>query len=90
MPIAAIWIIPLLLTWRTRQQLWIVITVVGVFGGARLAGIFRDDVPTSQALQWLCFVVILAGAPLLFRIFRPFEAAAADAFTDYIRCPRRT
>ena len=67
-PIAAAWLVSLLLAWRTRSPPWFALGFVALIFGSRLAGVHSSEVPLSQTIQWLCVVVILAGTPLsLFR-----------------------
>jgi len=65
-PIAAIWLASLLLTWRTRNWLWGAFGFWALIFGARMVGVHGPEIPLSQGIQWICVVVILAGAPLFF------------------------
>ena len=63
--IAATWLASLLLAWRTRSQLLLGFGFLSLTFGSRIVGVHSSEVPLSQFIQWLCFVLILAGAPLL-------------------------
>ena len=76
--IAAAWLASLLLAWRTRNQGWFVLGFVALILGSRLVGIHNSEVPLSQFFQWLCFVIILAGTPLLFFRDRLLHFARLD------------
>jgi len=69
-PIAAIWLLSLLLMWRSGNQLLGGFGFIAVVGGSRLVGVHSPEVSLSQAIQWMCLVIILTGAPL-----RSFRAA---------------
>jgi len=77
-PIAAAWLASLLLAWRTRNPPWSALGFVALIFGSRLVGVQSSEVPVSQAIQWLCFVIILAGIPLLFFRARLFHFARLD------------
>jgi hypothetical protein len=64
-PIAALWLAFLLLAWRTRNQLWLILSFPVLMGCPRLVGLHNPDLPLSHAIQWLCIVIVVAGAPLL-------------------------
>jgi hypothetical protein len=77
--VAAVWLASLLLAWRTRNGLWGGFAWVAVVFGSRILGIY--DLPFSQFLQWLCYVLIVAGAPLLIFPKRFLQLARLDQFT---------
>jgi hypothetical protein len=64
-PIAAAWLASLLLAWRTRRQSWFGLGFVALVFGPRYVGVHGSEVPLSQFVQWLLFVIILTGIPLL-------------------------
>ncbi len=76
--LAATWLLSLLWGWRTRSQLLWGFGGVILVGGSYLVGVHNSDVPESQALQWLCYVVILTGTPLLFFRARLLRFARLD------------
>jgi hypothetical protein len=63
--IAATWLALILFAWRTRSQLLLGLGFVLVIFGSRFVGVHSSEVPLSQFIQWLCFVLILVGTPLL-------------------------
>lgn len=65
-PIAAVWLSSLLLAWRTGRHVWFGFGFIALLLGSRVVGVNSPEVPLPQFIQWLCLVVILAGAPLLF------------------------
>jgi hypothetical protein len=76
--IAATCLLLLLFAWRTRSQLlWALGSAILMFG-PRLVGVNNSGVPESQVLQWLCYVLILTGTPLLFFRARLFHFARLD------------
>ena len=77
-PIAATWLASLLLAWRTRKQLWFGLGFVALLFGSRLVGARDSGVSMSQFIQWLCFVDILVGTPLLLFRARLLHFARLD------------
>ncbi len=77
-PIAAAYLASLLLAWRTRKQPWFALAFVALVFGSRWVGVHDSEISTSQFIQWLCWVVILAGAPLLLFRTRLFHFARLD------------
>jgi hypothetical protein len=77
-PIAAAWLASLLFTWRTRNHLWFGLGFIALLFGSRLVGAHGSEVPLSQFIQWFCYVIILAGTPLLFCRTRLFHFARLD------------
>ena len=65
LPIAALWLASMLLMWRTRREPWGALGFIALIFGARVVGLHDSTVSLSQFVQWLCIVVIIAGAPLL-------------------------
>ena len=64
-PIAALWLGCLLMGWRTQKYRWFLLAWMSVMLGSRVAGYDHRRIFITQAVQWLCLVLILAGAPLL-------------------------
>lgn len=76
--VAAILLVSQLLAWRTRQQLWFGGSFIALVFGSRVVGIGSPEVSTAQAIQWICFVLVLAGAPLLLFRGRLLRLARLD------------
>ena len=72
--IAALWLMSLLIAWRTRRQRWALVSVAVLLICPHLFGLNRPEVAPSHGYQVLALVFVLAGAPLLFfpRFFLQF------------------
>jgi hypothetical protein len=76
-----VWLASLLLAWRTGHELWFAPGFIALVFGSRVVGVHSPEVPLPQAIQWMCVVVILAGAPLLFLRTRCLHLARLDEST---------
>ncbi|WP_395736819.1 hypothetical protein [Prosthecobacter sp.] len=63
--VAIAWLISLLRFWRSRNLFWVAAGWMALFFGSKWSGVNRADVSMSAFSQWLCVVIIFAGAPLL-------------------------
>ena len=62
---AAVWLASLLMAWRSRNQVWFVVSFLVFMVVPRVFGVLSPDVTDSQSYQWLFYVLILTGLPLL-------------------------
>ncbi len=77
--IAVTWLASLVFAWRMRSEILLGFGFVLLLFGSRLLGVHGSEISLSQSIQWLCFVVILAGTPLLFFRRRFLHFARLDA-----------
>lgn len=63
--IAVGWLTTLVMAWRTRNQLWFALGFLIVVVAPRFIGLNDPNLPGTHALQWLCYLLIFTGSPLL-------------------------
>jgi hypothetical protein len=63
--VAAGWLGSLLVYWRTQHPFWGAAGFMVMIFGSRWSGVHRAEVSMSEFFQWICLVVLFAGAPLL-------------------------
>ena len=62
---AGIWLGSLLMAWRSRNQVWFVVSFLVMMVVPRVFGVLSQDVTVSMSYQWLLYVLIFTGLPLL-------------------------
>jgi hypothetical protein len=82
LPIALGWLTSLMMAWRTRNQLWFVLSFLIVVVAPRFLGLRDTELPKPHTFQWLCYVLILMGAPLLIFRSRMLELARLNQMTN--------
>ena len=65
LPIAFGWLASLVMAWRSRNQLWFGLAFLIVVIAPRFIGLHDPELPDPHSFQWLCFLIIFAGGPLL-------------------------
>lgn len=65
LPIAFGWLASLAMAWRTRNQLGFALAFLIVVVAPRFIGLHDPGLPKPHTFQWLCYLIIFAGAPLL-------------------------
>ena len=62
---AVAWLASLLMAWRSRNQVWFVVSFIVMMIVPRVFGVLSPDVTASQSYQWLLYMLIFTGFPLL-------------------------
>ena len=62
---AVSWLASLVMGWRSRNQFWFVASVLIVIFIPRLFGVLKPEVTNAQSFQWLMYLFIFTGLPLL-------------------------
>ena len=65
LPIAFCWLAALVMAWRSRSQLWFGLAFLIVVVAPRFIGLHELGLPVLHTFQWLCYLMIFAGSPLL-------------------------
>jgi len=65
LPIAFFWLASLVMAWRSRNQLWFGLAFLIVVIAPRFIGLHDPGLPDPHSFQWICFLMIFAGGPLL-------------------------
>lgn len=65
LPVSLGWLASLMMAWRTRNPLWFVLAFLIGIVVPRWVGLHVPDLPRPHTFQWLCYLLILAGSPLL-------------------------
>ncbi len=72
---AFIWIFSIIIAWRSRNQLWFVLSFAVMMILPRFLAFNDPEVTSSRSFQWLCYFMIFAGCPLLLQPQRIRKAA---------------
>jgi hypothetical protein len=65
LPIAFGWLASLVMAWRSRNQLWFGLAFLIVVIAPRFIGLDDPELPDPHSFQWICFLMIFSGGPLL-------------------------
>lgn len=82
LPVSLGWLTSLMMGWRTRNQLWFVLSFLIVVVAPRFIGLRDPELPKPHTFQWLCCVLILTGSPLLLFRARMLELARLNPMTN--------
>ena len=64
-PVALGWLATMVMAWRSLNPLWLALSLLLVVMATRLIGLDDPRLPKSHSFQWLCYLLIVAGFPLL-------------------------
>lgn len=64
-PISLGWLATLVMAWRTHKLHWFTLSFIIITVTPRFTGLYDPGLPNPHVFQWFCYLLIIAGSPLL-------------------------